>query len=77
MATTDTSADSLFEHRLSMIIDQGFNMEDALTLVRTKKVVIEETPLKKYEIEVPITWHDVAKLREAGATPEQVMAILT
>lgn len=76
MATTDTSADSLFEHRLQMIIAQGFNMEDALTLVKAKRIVSRKTPLQTYEYEVPVTWHDVAKLRDAGATCEQVVAIL-
>jgi hypothetical protein len=76
MATTDTSADALFEHRLSMIIDQGFNVEEALTLVNATKIVVNKESHRTYEYEVPLSWHDVAKLKRAGATNEQIIAIL-
>lgn len=77
MATTDTSSDKLFEHRLSMILSLGFNMEEALTLTRAKKTVVMKRQNRTYEHEVQIQWHDVAKLKEAGASNEQVLAILT
>jgi hypothetical protein len=76
MATTDTSADALFEHRLSMIIEQGFNMEDALTLVRSTKLVSNAEGDRTYFYELPVSWHDVAKLKEAGATNDQILRIL-
>lgn len=76
MATSDTTADALFEHRLSTIIAQGFNVEEALTLVNATKTVVLKRSSRTYEHEVPVTWHDIAKLKEAGATNEQVIAIL-
>lgn len=77
MATSDITSDSLFEHRLSMIIAQGFNVEEALTLVKATKTIVVKRPWRTYEHEVPIQWHDVAKLKKAGATNAQVIAILT
>lgn len=77
MATTDTSANSLFEHRLSMIVAQGFNVEEALTLVNATKAVTSKNSYRTYEYDIPVSWHDVRKLKEAGASNEQVLAILT
>lgn len=77
MATSDTTETSLFEHRLSMIIDQGFNVEEALTLVRATKTVVVKRPWRTYEHEVPVSWHDVAKLKLGGATNQQVIDILS
>lgn len=76
MAATDTSANLLFEHRLSMIISCGFNVEDALTLVRATKLVTNRNGDRLSFYEVPVSWHDVAKLQKAGATNEQILAIL-
>lgn len=51
-------------------------MEEALTLVHATKTVIRKKPHRTYEYDVPVTWHDVAKLKKAGATNKQVVAIL-
>jgi hypothetical protein len=76
MATTDTSADKLFEYRLSMMISLGFNMEEALTLTRAKKTVVIKKAHRTYEHQIQVQWHDVDKLKKAGATNEQIIKIL-
>lgn len=76
MAAILDSKTLLFEHRLSMFIERGFDMEDALTLCRAMKLISHETKGKLYVYEIPVTWHDVAKLQEAGATNEQILRIL-
>jgi len=76
MATSDTTVDTLFEHRLSMMQERGFNAEEALSLCNAKKIVAHEESGKTYYYEVMVTWHDVAKLQDAGATNEQILAIL-
>ena len=77
MATSETTVDTLFEHRLAMMQARGFNAEEALTLCNAKKVITHrEKNGKDYHYEVLITWHDFAKLQEAGATNDQVLEIL-
>lgn len=77
MATSETTVDTLFEHRLSMMQERGFNAEEALSLCSAKKrITHRDKNGKEYEYEVLITWHDIAKLQEAGATNEQILAIL-
>lgn len=77
MATSETTVDTLFEHRLSMMQERGFNAEEALSLCSAKKLIThKERDGREYSYEVLITWHDVAKLQDAGATNEQILAIL-
>lgn len=78
MATSDTTAELLYAFRVEMIEGLGFSPEDAATLAETKKVITERTEWGNLrEHEVQLQWHDVWKLLEAGATPDQVLAILT
>lgn len=63
---------------MAMMEERGFNGEDALRLVEaTKTVKSKSANGREYVYEVPLSWHDVAKLQEAGATNEQVLRILT
>lgn len=71
MAVLDSKT-SLWMHRMSMIEEMGFNAADAAKLEKAVKTI----SIKERRYEVPISWHDVAKLIEAGATQEQVLRIL-
>lgn len=59
-----------------MVIACGFNMEDALTLVNAMKLVTNRRGDRLYFYELPVSWHDVARLQKAGATNQQVLDIL-
>lgn len=76
MDTIFDTQTALFEYRLSMFIGRGFNSEEALTLCRATKLISHETKGQFYVYEIPVTWHDVAKLQDAGATNEQILRIL-
>lgn len=63
-------------YRIATIEELGFSNEDSVKLAEAKKIVTRKLPHRSYVYEVQVTWHDVAKLLEAGATQEQVLAIL-
>lgn len=68
---------SLWQHRVSMIEEMGFSAPDATKLEKAiKTVIVVDRHGQPRRYEVPISWHDVAKLIEAGATQEQVLRIL-
>jgi hypothetical protein len=78
LATTDTTQDALFHHRIAMMEERGFSASEALTLVEASKSVISKSSNGcDYVYQVPLSWHDVARLQEAGASNEQVLRILT
>lgn len=54
----------------------GFNAEESLTLCNAKKTVIRKRPHRTYEYEVPISWHDVKRLQDKGASNDEILAIL-
>lgn len=59
-----------------MIEELGFNSRDASRLANATKTVYLKDKLAVRSYEVAVSWHDVAKLLEMGATPEQVLRIL-
>lgn len=77
LATIDTTEQILHEHRLAMIQERGFEIDDAMLLVHATKLVSSKSANGEvYFYEVPITWHDIAKLQDAGATNAQILRIL-
>lgn len=60
-----------------MMQELGFEGADAVLLAQATKMVAYQSAGRTYEYETQLTWHDVAKVIEAGATPEQAIRILT
>jgi hypothetical protein len=77
MATSDTTAETLFAFRVERIEGLGFSPEQAAKLAEAKKVVTERTAFGSLrEHEVQLQWQDVDQLLSLGATPDQVVDIL-
>ena len=76
MATVDTTADSLFAYRVSTMEELGFSTEDALRLVTAKRAKPHKEAGRTFWYDVPVTWHYVASLLDAGATHDQILRIL-
>lgn len=75
MAHTDTE-DSVRAYRVAQIEEMGFPREDAIELAKATRLVTNKQGGRTYFYDQPVTWHDVRKLIDAGATHAQILAIL-
>lgn len=72
MATTDTTKESLIDYRIATIEELGFSTEQATLLEAMNRTVY----VKDRRYERKIDSHYLRKLIDAGATKEQVLAIV-
>ncbi len=68
--------DRLVIYRVAMIEELGFSHEDSVKLAAATKLVSEIVVSGFRHHDVPISWHDVDKLLQAGATKDQVLRII-